>query len=200
MVRQTHFKVTQKIQKLKIYTKTGDKGQTSLYGGKRVWKTNLRIEAYGSIDELNSFLGVIISKIKNKKIKNELIEIQSDLFLIGSVLADPKNPKIKLKEKIFQIEKEIDKFSAKLPQIHNFILPGGGEVGSLLHFARTVTRRAERIIISLLDKDITSPRLRGAGKIDEEIIVYLNRLSDYLFILARFENKLEKKKEIIWKR
>ncbi|MBI3385170.1 cob(I)yrinic acid a,c-diamide adenosyltransferase [Candidatus Gottesmanbacteria bacterium] len=197
---------------MKIYTRTGDGGQTSLYGGKRVLKSDLRIEAYGSVDELNSVVGVVITesqKNKTTKIlfersenfslrsKNNLIsfeevllEIQGDLLLIGSLLAGYKISSIKyqvLSSK--KLENLIDNLEKGLPELRNFILPGGSRTGSLLHLARTICRRAERRVVELNQKET----------IDKNIIIYLNRLSDLLFVMARFVNKEEGIKEIVWK-
>ncbi len=174
-----------------IYTKTGDKGDTGIYTGKRISKDSPRIEAIGEIDELNSVIGAIIPQIKNQKskIKNELIEIQRDLFTIGSSLANPTSQKTDILKRVSHFEKEIDKMTAKLPKLFNFILPGGGTVGAFLHLARTVARRAERRIITLSKKE----------NIDREIIIYVNRLSDLFLTMSRFVNHLEKKEEIIWK-
>lgn len=178
---------------VKIYTKTGDKGETSLFGGKRVSKADLRVEAYGCVDELTSLIGVIISQYQKSKIKNELSNIQNDLFEISSVLASPntkyyiQNTKY-LESRVGDFELLIDKLSKDLPELKNFILPGGGEAGSLLHFARTVCRRAERRIVELSQKE----------NVPENIIAYFNRLSDLLFVMARYINYKEKKKEVIW--
>lgn len=180
---------------MSIYTKFGDKGKTSLYGGKTVSKDNLRVDAYGTIDELNSFLGIIISELKQKNIKNNLILIQKDLFEIGTSLATPSK-KINtdlskyLIKRVQEFEKEIDFLSKNLPELTNFILPGGGKTGSKIHFARTLVRRAERKIVSLSKEE----------NVNEEILVFINRLSDLLFMYARFINKKEKKKETIWRK
>ncbi len=173
---------------MSVYTKTGDKGKTSLYGGKRVSKTNLRIEAIGNIDELNSTLGVVLSSLKEKNLKDELSRIQSDLFGIGALLANPSSSS-KLDKRGVEFEKIIDGLDKKLPELNNFILPGGGEAGSHLHLARTVARRAERRIVQLSEKE----------NVQAEILIYMNRLSDLLFMFARFINYKEKKKERIWK-
>ncbi len=184
----------------KIYTKTGDKGQTSLYGGKRVAKNDLRIETYGAIDELNSVLGLIISEIQNSKVKSQnykakvksdeiLIKIQKDLLLIGSLLAGYKNSIKNLKLKIKNLEDWIDNLEKELPELRNFILPGGSGTASLLHLGRSVCRRAERRLVELAQKE----------KVQPEILSYLNRLSDLLFEMARLVNFKQKKKEIIWK-
>ena len=144
------------------------------------------------MDELNSFLGVVVSRIKDKKIKQEILAIQSDLFEIGASLAGPgeKEYKVlgeKLKKRVVEFEKEIDVLTQKLPKLKNFILPGG-KTGSLLHYARTVARRAERRTVMLAEKEAVL----------SEILVYLNRLSDLLFTLARYINYKEKQKETVW--
>lgn len=180
---------------MSIYTKFGDKGKTSLYGGKTVAKDNMRVESYGTIDELNSFLGIIISELKQKNIKNNLILIQKDLFEIGTSLATPSKNNSKdlanyLQNRVGDFEKEIDFLSKKLPELTNFILPGGSRSGSKLHFARTLVRRAERRIVGLSKEE----------KINEEILVFMNRLSDLLFMYARFVNKKENNKETIWRK
>jgi len=174
-----------------IYTKTGDKGQTGLFSGKRVSKASLRIEAIGTVDELNSVIGVVISQISNHKsqITTELTQIQKDLFTIGASLANPKSKKTNILNRVSHFEKEIDKMTVKLPKLFNFILPGGGEAGSTLHLARTVCRRTERRIIELSKKE----------KVHSDITVYINRLSDLFLTMSRFINHLEKKEEIIWK-
>lgn len=174
---------------MSVYTRTGDKGKTSLFAGKRVSKASLRIEAIGTIDELDSAIGVAIAKIKDKglKIKDELIIIQNDLFDIGANLANPSS-KINLRIRVQEFEKIIDDLTKKLPELNNFILPGGSLAGANLHMARTVCRRAERRITELFEKE----------KVDESIIIYINRLSDFLFMIARFINHKEKKKEVIW--
>jgi cob(I)alamin adenosyltransferase len=177
---------------MSIYTKFGDKGKTALHTGKTVSKNSIRVEAYGNLDELNSFLGVIVSQIKDRKIKNELLKIQSDLFEIGACLAGPgeKQHQIlsaKLKKRVGEFEKTIDLLTVKMPKLKNFILPGG-RTGSLLHYARTVARRAERRTVALAEKE----------KVMEDILVYINRLSDLLFTFARYINHKEKQTETIW--
>lgn len=189
---------------LKIYTRTGDRGQTSLFGGKRVSKDSLQIEAVGSVDELNSAIGVAIAQIQNSKlkiksysakVKSELEKVQHDLFSIGASLASPKqrtkNRELKtesLEQRTAGFETLIDELAKDLPTLRNFILPGGGKAGSALHFARTICRRAERRIIALDKKETVDP----------DILKYFNRLSDLLFTMARFINMKEKKKETIW--
>lgn len=182
---------------MKIYTKTGDKGETSLFGGKRVWKDNLRISAYGTIDELNAQLGVTINELKNQELIKILKSIQSELFSVCSDLAtpfenEPKNffiPRIE-ESYITRIEKLIDEIDSKLPELKNFILPGGSKGAANLHLARTICRRAEREIVSLNKVD----------KINPYIEIYINRLSDLLFVLARFENHCENVSDIVWQK
>jgi cob(I)alamin adenosyltransferase len=165
---------------MKIYTKTGDQGTTALFGGKRVSKSDLRIETYGTVDELNSWIGVIRDQPVNEKRKNILIEIQDRLFTIGSILAtEPGNSKVKvpsLSEGDVQLlETGIDAMDAELPAMRFFILPGGHQSVSFCHVARTVCRRAERLTISLNTQE----------SVDPLVIKYLNRLSDHLFVLSR---------------
>ena len=181
---------------MKIYTKTGDKGKTSLIGGTKVIKSHPRIEAYGTIDELNSFIGLSLDHISSFLIDNVLAEVQDRLFTIGSALAcDPdKETKLKIpdlhEEDITLLEKEMDKMNEVLPPMKSFILPGGHVAVSALHVARTVCRRAERLCVGMQEKD---------DEIDPLIIKYLNRLSDYLFVLARFTAFKLGAEEIPWK-
>lgn len=173
-----------------IYTRTGDKGKTSLFNGKKVSKDSLVMQAIGSVDELNASLGLSAAKLKNKKLKSEIEKIQLDLFVIGANLANPKSfLKIDSGKRVKEFEDLIDEMTKKLPRLMNFILPGGAEAGASLHLARTITRRTERNIVSLSKKQ----------KLDPSILIYINRLSDLLFTMARFVNFKEKKKEIIWK-
>jgi cob(I)alamin adenosyltransferase len=181
---------------LKIYTKTGDKGTTSLIGGTKVPKSHLRIEAYGTVDELNSYIGLCKDLISDEQNRVILQEIQDRLFTVGSSLAcDPeKEPKMKipdLKENdIALLEKEIDRMSEILPPMKSFILPGGHPTVSHIHIARCICRRAERCCV----------RLESVKEeIGQIIIKYLNRLSDYLFVLARFTSHQLKSDEIPWK-
>ncbi len=182
---------------MKIYTKTGDKGETSLFGGKRVWKDNLRIEAYGSVDELNSIIGVAISEISNEELKEELCNIQNDLFVVGSDLAtsidlDSKKVVIPRIDESYskRLEKVIDSFDGKLPELKQFILPGGLKGAAILHYARTICRRAERNVVALL-------KIENVGT---DIVQYLNRLSDLLFVFARFENFSNGTEDIPWQK
>lgn len=181
---------------LKIYTKTGDKGTTSLIGGTKVSKNHIRIESYGTIDELNSFIGLCIDSMSHIKSKASLKEIQDRLFTIGSSLAcDPdKEPLMKLPDlkesDIAFLESEIDSMNDVLPIMKNFILPGGATSVSNLHVARCVCRRAERICVAMQENDLY---------IDAIVIKYINRLSDYLFVLARFIAQELQVEEITWK-
>ncbi len=182
---------------MKIYTKTGDKGKTNLFGGKKVWKDDQRISAYGTIDELNAQLGVTITEIKNQELINILKGIQNELFSVGSDLAtpfenEPKNfliPRIDEKN-ITKIEILIDEIDSKLPELKNFILPGGTKGAANLHLARTICRRAEREIVSL----------NKTEKINPFIVVYINRLSDFLFVLSRYENHFENVSDTVWQK
>lgn len=185
---------------MKIYTKSGDQGKTSLFGGTRVPKYHLRIEAYGTIDELNSLIGLIRDqKIDSHSIQT-LIKIQTELFVLGAMLAtDPEKERLKTgkarlniatisPQSVAFLENEIDEMNESLPAMTHFILPGGHTTVSFCHMARCVCRRAERIVSHLSDE----------STIDSQILVYLNRLSDYLFMMARkltIENKV---KEIPW--
>jgi cob(I)alamin adenosyltransferase len=181
---------------MKIYTKTGDKGTTSLIGGTKVSKSDLRIEAYGTVDELNSCIGLCRDLLTDHNSRDVLQEIQDRLFTIGSSLAcDPeKEPKMRipdLKETDINIlEKEIDKINDLVPPMKNFILPGGHITVSQLHIARCVCRRAERCCVRL---DL------GGGTLEPVVLKYLNRLSDYLFMLARFASHSLQAEEIPWK-
>ncbi len=165
----------------KVYTKTGDKGQTSLIGGIRVSKASTRVEAYGDVDELNSVLGIARSQVGDEEIEKVLDVIQNDLFIMGADLASPQGieaPRIS-EEKVKELEKNIDKFLKELEPLKEFILPTGRSGGAYLHLARTVARRAERRAVELKEEE----------GINENLLVYLNRLSDLLFVIARIENK-----------
>ena len=181
---------------MKIYTKTGDKGKTSLIGGTKVLKSDLRIEAYGTVDELNSFIGLCLDHLKVHKIENALPEIQDRLFTIGSALAcDPeKETKLKIPDlheaDVELLEKDIDRMNEVLPVMKSFILPGGHAAVSTIHIARTVCRRAERCCVKMQKKEM---------EVEDLIIKYLNRLSDYLFVLARFAAYRLAIEEIPWK-
>ncbi|MGK0448831.1 MAG: cob(I)alamin adenosyltransferase [Polaribacter sp.] len=185
---------------MKIYTKTGDNGTTALFGGTRVKKHNLRIESYGTVDELNSYIGLIKDQEISNYNKESLLKIQNDLFTLGAMLATPpeketlKNGKERLNipkvddEAILFLENEIDKMDLELPQMTHFILPGGHQAVSFCHVARCVCRRAERLSVELNDQEA----------INDAILKYLNRLSDYLFVLARMLSKDLSVAEIKW--
>ena len=172
---------------MKIYTKTGDKGSTALFGGTRVSKNHLRIEAYGTIDELNSHIGLIKDQEIDASSKKDLIQIQNDLFTLGAMLATPSEketlksgkerlniPKVNTSSIIF-LEKKIDLMNETLSPMTHFILPGGHPTVSMCHIARCVCRRAERCVVTLNENE----------KVSDEVLKYLNRLSDFLFVLAR---------------
>ena len=178
---------------MKIYTKKGDTGETSLIGGTRVPKHHLRVEAYGSTDELNVYIGLIADQKIDTSYKNVLSEIQDILFTIGASLAsDPERSKMKIpdlkEEDITLLENEIDAMEEKLPELQNFILPGGHTIVSFCHLARVVCRRTERIATHLAETDFVAPL----------VIPYLNRLSDYLFVLSRKLAKDLEVDEIPW--
>lgn len=165
---------------MKVYTKTGDKGTTALFGGTRVSKAHDRINAYGTVDELNSHIGLLRDQPCNEERHDVLVEIQDRLFTLGSILAtEPGNTKVKLpqleEKDITFLEEEIDNMEQALEPMKNFILPGGHQSVSFCHIARCVCRRAERLVILLSEQ----------AEVDTLIIKYLNRLSDYLFVLSR---------------
>lgn len=180
----------------KIYTKTGDLGKTSLIGGTKVPKSHLRIECYGTVDELNSYIGLLSDQVSDEQIKTMLKEIQDRLFTVGSSLAcDPeKEPLMKipdLKESdIVLLETEIDQMNEVLPPMKHFILPGGHPAVSTAHITRCVCRRAERLCVNLQEHD---------QFVDPLVIKYINRLSDYLFVLSRYIGHLLLVTEIAWK-
>jgi cob(I)alamin adenosyltransferase len=177
---------------IRIYTKTGDKGDTSLFGGKRLPKNHLRIETYGTVDELNSFIGVLRDSTESELIRSMLKDIQDRLFTLGANLAsDPEKPLATpdiLDSDIEALEKAIDEMTEQLPPLKNFILPGGHTTVSFCHVARCVCRRAERLAVALMLEE----------PVDEQIVRYLNRLSDYLFVLARQLSKDLGVEEVIW--
>lgn len=177
---------------MKIYTRTGDQGQTSLFGGARVAKNDARIEAYGTIDELNSFIGVARTTPIPAETDRTLDQIQHDLFEIGAHLASPGTSRFPGVEvvRIEDLERAIDTMERDLPPLKNFILPGGSSGAAQLHVARTVCRRAERLVVALGD-DTDATR---------STIAYLNRLSDYLFVAARFANLRADVDDIPWTR
>lgn len=178
---------------MKIYTKSGDKGKTSLLGGKRVSKDDIRIEAYGTVDELNSILGVCRSMNPPDEINESLEILQKHLFILGADLASPQGKSIKSSKRISSehvqfIEQQIDKIESYLPPLKNFIIPGGHPLAGTLHIARSVCRRAERRVVHLSHQ----------RKVNKVTIQYLNRLSDLLFVFARWVNVLNKIPERKW--
>ncbi len=179
---------------MKIYTKTGDKGETSLFGGKRVAKDDLRIDAYGTVDELNSIIGICRTLNPPKKVDQLLYKIQNQLFTLGADLAAPLSQKLKkeipriCEDDITFLEKSIDNLETANRTLQAFILPGGSHLAAQIHHARTVCRRAERLVVKLSRKE----------KIGKHIVVYLNRLSDFLFVLTRWINKNQNFVEIKW--
>ena len=178
---------------MKIYTKTGDDGTTGLIGNIRIKKSNPRIAAYGAVDELNAALGIILSFKLGKDINNLLTKIQNDLFVVGADLANPnlKNTSNRVTSEMVSIlETEIDKLEGKLPQITFFILPGGDLIASHVHLARAICRRAETDIVKLSESE----------KINNESLIYINRLSDLLFVIARTINKRKKISDVAWKK
>jgi cob(I)alamin adenosyltransferase len=181
---------------LKIYTKSGDLGKTSLIGGTKVPKSHLRIESYGTVDELNSYIGLVSDQVTDEHLKEILKEIQDRLFTVGSSLAcDPdKAPLMKipdLKESdIVLLENEIDHMNEVLPVMKNFILPGGHPAVSTAHITRCVCRRAERLCVNMQEHELF---------VDPLVIKYINRLSDYLFVLSRYIGHLMGVIEIAWK-
>ncbi len=177
----------------KIYTKTGDDGTTGLIGGQRIKKSSPRITAYGSVDELNASIGVVLSYKIAKDIRDILVKIQNDLFVVGADLANPnlenKSNRV-THEMITFLENQIDKIETKLSPITYFILPGGDTIASYLHLSRTICRRAETNVVDLSDSE----------SVKNYCVVYLNRLSDLLFVMARFINKRKKIKDVAWKK
>jgi cob(I)alamin adenosyltransferase len=180
----------------KIYTKTGDKGSTSLIGGVRVPKNHIRIESYGTIDELNSFMGMVSDGAQHAEISEWIREIQDRLFTIGSVLATNQDKEVKMKlpdvheSDVQWLEQRIDTMNEVLPEMRSFILPGGNLAGSTCHVARCVCRRAERLCVQMQQEEAYVPEL---------VLQYLNRLSDFLFVLARYIGHLNHAPEIPWR-
>ena len=178
---------------MKIYTKTGDQGMTSLYGGERVSKSHLRIETYGTIDELNAWIGMIASNSECEYYYSDLVTIQNQLFVLGAMLAvDAEHAELPLKkidiDDVKWVEKCIDKIIANLPPMTHFILPGGNIIASHVHVARCVCRRSERLAVTL----------SKSAFVDDIGVIYLNRLSDYLFCLARLICKNTDSEEVKW--
>lgn len=184
------------MQKSNLYTRTGDMGETSLVGGERVRKTSKRLEAYGTLDEFSSFLGVVLSAHScPEEIRGQLLKVQNELFNLGAYLAtapkDGETPKCSVGDiELKEIEGWIDALDEQTPKIRAFVLPGGCELSAHAHVARTVCRRAERRILALAEVSYVDPAL----------IAYVNRLSDYLFIAARYLNFMSGVEEIVWQR
>ncbi len=183
---------------MKIYTRTGDRGQTSLFGGGRVPKNHIRVEAYGSVDELNATLGMAVSVMMDSEMKEHLIQVQQDLFNLGASLATPgaedgsatpSIPPLPL-SRIEQMEAWIDAAAGETPELKSFVLPGGTQGGAALHMARTQCRRAERVAVRLAEEEAVAPGL----------IPYLNRLSDLLFAFARLENFRAGESDVLWQK
>tara|TARA_B110000014_G_C20058634_1_gene551174 strand:+ start:764 stop:1312 length:549 start_codon:yes stop_codon:yes gene_type:complete len=176
---------------MKIYTKTGDEGKTSLFDNSRVWKSDERIRSYGAIDELNSSLGIALSLELDHEIKDILIKLQNDLFIVGSDLANPNMSDKKIrtsKEMITFLEQKIDLLEPELDPLTSFILPGGSLLASIIHLSRTISRRAETHVVELSKNE----------EINKDAAIYLNRLSDLMFILARSINNRKKIPDIVW--
>jgi cob(I)alamin adenosyltransferase len=183
----------------KLYTRTGDRGQTGLFGGRRVPKDHPRVVAYGTIDELNSILGVALSFIRQRSVVTALQTIQNELFNIGAELASDQPVRRGRKESgVFRIEAErvswleglIDEYDARVPPLRTFVLPAGSTAAAMLHFARTVCRRAERGVVTLSRMEPVNPA----------ILAYLNRLCDLLFVLARYANRAARRRELLWRK
>jgi cob(I)alamin adenosyltransferase len=178
---------------MKIYTKTGDKGETGLFGGKRVSKDDLRIEAYGTTDELNAFIGQLIAYLENRNSVGLLLQIQNDIFAMGSMLSMPADQNFDIPtisdDHILRLENAIDNMEASLEPLKNFILPSGHLAVSTCHVCRTISRRAERRVVSLENVEVIDPVIKK----------YLNRLSDYFFVLSRYIAHEFGVRETIWK-
>lgn len=189
------------MEKSMIYTKTGDKGMTSLVGGQRVSKTDLRLEAYGTVDELNSQLGLLLTEVSDASDHALLNEVQNHLFVVGGYLAtDQSTTQLRAQSvvtpaMIESLEKAVDEIDFSLPKLRAFVLPGGTRGASMAHVCRTVCRRAERRILALNNQ----LKERNEAELDANVLSYMNRLSDFLFVLARKMNIIEGQDEIIWK-
>lgn len=173
---------------MSIYTRTGDTGTTSLYGGKRVLKCHELVDVYGSMDELNSWIGLVASQLDIINVRDFLVAIQADLFTIGGNMAGWNTVLSDIDRRVIEMERIIDDMEKSLPPLSNFIIPGGTPLASTVHLARSVCRRVERQAVALSQTE----------KVNAKIIKYLNRLSDFLFILARFVNKQEGIVEVTW--
>lgn len=182
---------------MKIYTKTGDRGQTSLVGGQRVSKCCDRLESYGTVDELNSHIGVLITYCKDERDAVFLTDVQAKLFVVGGYLATDNSTRevrqgnIVTPEMVAEVEQEIDRVQALLPPLRLFILPGGSRASAYAHVCRTVCRRAERCILRLVE---------SGAEVDDNVTAYVNRLSDYLFVLARKLNVDNGVEDVVWRR
>jgi cob(I)alamin adenosyltransferase len=185
--------------KSKLYTRTGDRGQTSLFGGRRVAKDDLRVAAYGTIDELNSFLGLAAATVRQRAVAHDLRSIQNELFNIGAELASEKPVRrakggagvLRLQPaSAHRLEQLIDRYDARVPPLRTFILPGGTQAAALLHVARTACRRAERELVALSRREAVNPA----------VLAYVNRLCDLLFALARYVNKAARRPEVAWRK
>ena len=180
---------------MKIYTKTGDNGETGLFRGPRVAKHDPRVEAYGNVDELNALLGVLLAELRNHEVRELVSSLQHELFEVGADLATPTQEREEAgwrvpSSMVERLEKAIDHFQQSLPALQQFILPSGSKGGALLHYARAVCRRAERSVTRLREQQTMNP----------EVLRYLNRLSDLLFVLARAENQTAGSTEVVWKK
>ena len=176
---------------MKIYTKTGDEGKTSLFDNSRVWKSDERIMSYGAVDELNSSIGIALSLELDQEIKDILIKIQNDLFIVGSDLANPDMSDKKIRttvEMITFLEQKIDSLEPQLEQLTSFILPGGTLLASIIHLSRTISRRAETHVVELSKNE----------EINKVAAIYLNRLSDLMFVLARSINNRKNVSDVLW--
>ncbi len=178
----------------RVYTRQGDDGRTQIVSGERVWKDSVRVEAYGEVDELNSLIGFARSYIGDGKADSILREVQNDLFKVGSDLATPMTFERAIRvspDMVEKLEKWIDELNSTLEPLRDFILPSGSKAGALLHYARTVCRRAERRVVSLMKEEEVNP----------SALKYVNRLSDLLFVMARYVNRLDGEKEdlVQWK-
>ena len=179
---------------MKLYTKTGDDGTTGLFGGQRVRKDCLRVEAYGTVDELNAALGLAAAACQNAGLSAVLARLQNELFDLGAVLCSPPGPLPQhirpiTRDHVDRAERDIDAICSELPDLKNFILPGGSELAARLHLSRCIARRAERIMVALGESE----------PVDPNVLVYINRLSDLLFAMARRANQLEGIEDVFWK-
>jgi cob(I)alamin adenosyltransferase len=179
---------------MKIYTKTGDEGETSLYGGERVSKDSLRVWTYGTVDECNAVLGLAVAEVGDDELRAVIVRVQGELMVLGADIATPLScgdvvPRV-TPDMTAGLESEIDRFEMELEPLRNFILPGGSRVGALVHQARAICRRAERHLVALMQRE----------DIGDEVQRYVNRLSDHLFVVARTVNHRAGKPEPIWER